>query len=60
MVPNAGSLAFFNGINVHFDANLEDEFVAKNTLFICQASYSGNMIQNATKGIYTWSLFMPL
>jgi len=54
-VPNAGSLVFFNGINVHFDglSNLEDEVVAKNTLFICQPLYLGNMIQDATKVMHT-------
>lgn len=49
--PNAGRLAFFNGINVRFDGllNVEDDFVAKKTIFICQASYSGNVIQEAAK-----------
>ena len=53
MIPNAGSLAFFNGSSVRFDGilNLEDEFVAKNTLFICQASYSGNVLQDAAKSM---------
>ena len=57
VIPNAGSLAFYNGTTVCFDnlPNLEDEFVAKNTLFICQASYSGNVIQDVSKSMLTCS-----